>query len=58
MYAEIAWVLIVSPGTQVQSQVIHDLDYLPDYLSVSYDYGCRAPACKNQANTKYNISKH
>ena len=26
-------------GTQVQQQVILDPDYLPDYLSVSYDYG-------------------
>ena len=29
----------VSSGTQVQPQVILDPDYLPDYLSVSYDYG-------------------
>ena len=35
MYAEVAWVLI-SSGTQVQPQIILD----PDYLSVSYDYGC------------------
>ena len=25
-------------GTRVQPQVILDTDYLPDYLSVSYDY--------------------
>ena len=37
MYAEVAWVL-VSSGTQVQPRVILDPDYLPDYLSVSYDY--------------------
>ena len=37
IYAEIAWVL-VSLGTQVQPQVMLDPDYLPDYLSVSYDY--------------------
>ena len=37
-YAEVAWVL-VSSGTQVQSQIILDPDYLPGYLSVSYDYG-------------------
>ena len=37
MYAKIAWVL-VSSVTQVQSQVILDIDYLPDYISVSYDY--------------------
>ena len=38
MYAEVAWVL-VSPGTQVHLQVILNPDYLPDHLSVSYDYG-------------------
>ena len=37
MNSEVAWVLI-SPGTQVQPQIILDSDYLPDYLSVSYDY--------------------
>ena len=37
MYAEVAWVL-VSSGTQVQPQIILNPDYLPDYLSVSYDY--------------------
>ena len=37
MYAEVAWVL-VSSGTQVQPQIIPDPDYLPDYLSISYDY--------------------
>ena len=37
MFAEVTWVL-VSWGTQVQPQVIFDPDYLPDYLSVSYDY--------------------
>ena len=37
MYAEVAWVL-VSSGTQVQPQVILDPDYLPDCLSISYDY--------------------
>ena len=38
MYADVAWVL-VSSGTQVQPQVILNPDYLPDYLSVSYNYG-------------------
>ena len=33
MYAEVA------SRTQVQSLIILDPDYLPDYLSVSYDYG-------------------
>ena len=38
MYAGVAWVP-VSLGTQVQPQVILSPNYLPDYLSVSYDYG-------------------
>ena len=38
MYSEVAWVL-VSSGLQVQTQIILDPDYLPDYLSVCYDYG-------------------
>ena len=37
MNSEIAWVL-VSSGTQVQLQIILNPDYIPDYLSVSYDY--------------------
>ena len=37
MYAEVGWVL-VSLGPQVQLQVILDPGYLPDYLSISYDY--------------------
>ena len=37
MNSEVVWVLI-SSGTQVQPQIILDPDYLPDYLSVSYDY--------------------
>ena len=37
MFAEVAWVL-VSLGTQVQTQIILDPDYLPDYPFVSYDY--------------------
>ena len=37
MYAEVAWVP-VSSWTQVQSQVIVNPDYLPDYFFVSYDY--------------------
>ena len=38
MNSEIAWVL-ESLEPQVQPQIIFDPDYLPDYLSVSYDYG-------------------
>ena len=37
MDSEVAWVLVPS-GTQVQPQIILDPDYLPDYLSVFYDY--------------------
>ena len=34
MYSEVAWILVFS-GTQVQPQIILDLDHLPDY---SYEY--------------------
>ena len=37
MNSDVPWVL-VSSGTQVQPQIILDPDYLPDYISVSYDY--------------------
>ena len=37
MYSEVVGVL-VSSGTQVQLQIIFDPDYVPEYLSVSYDY--------------------
>ena len=37
MYAEVAWVL-VSSGTHVQRQLILDPGYIPDYVSVSYNY--------------------
>ena len=37
MDSEVAWVLVPSE-TQVQPQIILDPDYLPDYLSVFYDY--------------------
>ena len=35
--SEVTWAL-VSSGTQVQSQIIVDPDYFPDYLSASYSY--------------------
>ena len=38
MNSEVAW-LPVSSGTQVQTQKILNPDYLPEYLSVFYDYG-------------------
>ena len=37
MNSEVAWVL-VSSGTQVQPLIMLDPEYLPDYLSVSYDH--------------------
>ena len=37
MNSEVAW-LLVSSETQVQPQIILDPDYLPDYLSVYYEY--------------------
>ena len=37
MYDEVAWELVYL-GTQVQPQIILNPDYLPDYLSVTYDY--------------------
>ena len=37
MYSEVAWVVVFS-GTQVQSPMIIDPDYLLDYLSLSSDY--------------------
>ena len=37
MYSEVAWAL-VSSGTHVQPQIILDSGYLPNDLSVSYDY--------------------
>ena len=36
MHSEVAWVL-VSSRTPVQLQIILKPDYLPNYLSVSYD---------------------
>ena len=37
MDSEVAWIL-VSSGTQVHPQITLNPDYLPEYLSVSYDY--------------------
>ena len=37
MLSEVAWVL-VSSVTQVLLQMILDLDYIPDYLSISHGY--------------------
>ena len=38
MHFEVAWV-VASSGTQAQPKIILEPGYLPDYLSVSYDYG-------------------
>ena len=39
MYSKVAWALVLkNSGTQAQPQVILNPDYLPDYLSVFYDY--------------------
>ena len=48
MNSEVAWVL-VSSGNQVQPQIILDLDNLPHYLSVSYDYGYTQLHCGTHA---------
>ena len=40
MCSDAAWIL-VSSGTQVQSQIILDPDCLPSYLSGPYDYGLK-----------------
>ena len=37
MNSEVVWVPVPS-ASQVQPQIIRDPGYLPDYLSVSYDY--------------------
>ena len=37
MNSEVVWVIVYS-GTQVQPQIIVNPDYLPDFLSLSYDY--------------------
>ena len=37
MYSEVAWVLVFS-ATQVQLEIKLNLDYLPDYHVISYDY--------------------
>ena len=46
MSTEVAWIL-VSLGTDVQPQILFDPNYLPDYLSVSYDYGDSKKVGKN-----------
>ena len=40
LYLEVAWAL-VSSETQVQPQIIPDPGYLPNYLSISYDYALK-----------------
>ena len=58
VYAEVDWTL-VSLGTQVQPQVIFDSDYLPDYISISYDYTGIDKLywyCNNSYEAKYHLS--
>ena len=56
MYAEVVWEL-ASSGTPVQLQIILDPDYLPDYLSASYDYDLEYQRCSgNQRNHPVNFS--
>ena len=52
MYSEVAWVLI-SSRTQVQPQITLKLEYLLDYLSVSYDYDLQ----ENLFGTKFFFGK-
>ena len=52
MNSELAWVPI-SSGTQVQPQITLNLDYLPDYLSVSYDYDAKRASFKDFHRSSY-----
>ena len=54
MYAEVAWVIVPS-RTQVQPQIIPDPDYLPDHLSVSYDYDLRKSLAGDDSKDKNDI---
>ena len=49
MYFEVVLVLI-SSGTQVQWQIITDPDYIPDDISISYDYDKNDIPMKKQFN--------
>ena len=49
MYAEVTRIL-VSSGTQAQSQAIPNPDYLPDYLSISHDYALTITLRYNHIN--------
>ena len=52
MYAEVVWALVY-PGTQVQAQIILVPNYLPDYLSVFYDYGTSTRMILSAINDKF-----
>ena len=52
MYAEVVWALVYS-GTQVQQQIILVPNYLPDYLSVFYDYGTSTLMILSAINDKF-----
>ena len=53
MYSEVPWVLVSSGNQQVQPQIILDLDYTSDYLSVSYDYVVNIYSLKKQLPSTY-----
>ena len=55
MYAEVAWV-IVSSRTQVQPQITPDPDYLPDYLSVSFEYDLDKSLAGDDSKDKNDIT--
>ena len=55
MYAEVGWVP-VSSRTQVQPQITPDPDYLPDYLSVSFEYDLDKSLAGDDSKDKNDIT--
>ena len=56
MNSKVAWVLLVSLGTQVQPQIMLDRDYFPDYfpfLMAMMPYSSCLLICKKE-EIKYN----
>ena len=56
MNSKVAWVLLVSLGTQVQPQIMLDRDYFPDYFSflmAMMPYSSCLLICKKE-EIKYN----
>ena len=59
MNSEVVWVL-VSSESQVQPQKILEPDYLPEYLSVSYDYDFYnhvKKICRKASQENYALSR-